>query len=277
MIKCFDLLGELEIEFKVKNKSEIDASGGKNTLTTIRCGSVTFEHIAAVIFDKDGTLASSEEFLRSLAIKRSRLVDAQVPGVGEPLLMAWGIEGTRFNPAGLMAVGTRRENEIAAAAYIAETGRDWIEALAIAEKAFQEADLVFPDKAQQTPVFPGTVELLQRLAATEIKIGILSADSTDNVKEFVKRYQLEAYIELQMGVVRGLSKPDPRLFEQACEVLGVRPEHTLMIGDSQADFGMAKAARAAGCVGVSWGWTLPVRLDDADVAIAQFDEMQVIG
>lgn len=246
-------------------------------MITIQCGTVRFENIAAVIFDKDGTLANAEDFLRNLALKRSRLVDAQVPGVGEPFLMALGIEGTRFNPGGLMAVGTRRENEIAAAAYIAETGRDWVEALAIAEKAFQEADLVFPHKAQHTPAFPGTAELLKQLAATNLKIGILSSDSTENVKEFIKLYKLEPYIELPMGVVRGLSKPDPRLFEQACEVLGVRPEQTLMVGDSQADFGMAKAAGAAGCVGVSWGWTTPVALDQADVAIAQFDEMQAIG
>jgi phosphoglycolate phosphatase len=51
----------------------------------------------------------------------------------------FGIEGDTLDPTGLMAVGSRRENEIAAAAYIAETGRGWIESLAIARSAFEEA------------------------------------------------------------------------------------------------------------------------------------------
>ena len=91
-------------------------------MTLIQCGTTRFENIEAVIFDKDGTLANSQIFLRNLAQKRARLIDAQIPGVQEPLLMAFGVESDRLNPAGLMAVGTRLENEIAAAAYVAETG-----------------------------------------------------------------------------------------------------------------------------------------------------------
>lgn len=245
-------------------------------MATIRCGNLTFQEIQAIVFDKDGTLANAEDFLRNLAQRRSRLIDAQIPGVGEPLLLAFGVEASSINPAGLMAVGSRRENEIAAAAYIAETGRNWIEALSIATSAFTEADRSFQHKALQTPLFEGAVSLFQTLTTAGVKLGILSSDSTDNVKEFVRTYQLEAYIELQMGVIRGLSKPDPRLFEQACEVLGVPASATLMVGDSDADFEMAKAAKAAGCIGVSWGWNTPISLDRADVAIAKFDEIQLI-
>ncbi|NES40040.1 MAG: HAD family hydrolase, partial [Moorea sp. SIO2C4] len=96
-------------------------------MVTIRCGKVTFPNIEAVIFDKDGTLEDSQVYLRELAYKRSRLIDAQIPGIGEPLLMAFGVQDDTLDPTGLMAVGSRRENEIAAAAYIAETGRGWLE------------------------------------------------------------------------------------------------------------------------------------------------------
>ncbi|HEY9633534.1 MAG TPA: HAD family hydrolase, partial [Coleofasciculaceae cyanobacterium] len=94
-------------------------------MVTIRCRDVTFSNIQAVIFDKDGTLEDSQVFLRELGQKRSRIIDAQIPGIGEPLLMAFGINGDTLDPTGLMAVGSRRESEIAAAAYIAETGRGW--------------------------------------------------------------------------------------------------------------------------------------------------------
>ena len=106
-------------------------------LVTIRCGDPAgicsavrvFRNIEAVIFDKDGTLEDSQSYLRELGIKRARLIDAQIPGIGEPLLMAFGMQNNQLDPAGLMAVGSRHENEIAAAAYIAETGRSWFESL----------------------------------------------------------------------------------------------------------------------------------------------------
>ncbi|HEY9844839.1 MAG TPA: hypothetical protein V6D03_01440, partial [Candidatus Caenarcaniphilales bacterium] len=72
-------------------------------MATFQCGPKVFQNIQAVLFDKDGTLADAESFLKSLGHKRSRLVDAQVPGVQEPLLMAFGLEGAQLNPAGLLA------------------------------------------------------------------------------------------------------------------------------------------------------------------------------
>ena len=89
-------------------------------MVAINCRGVIFQDIQAIIFDKDGTLEDSQEYLRNLGQKRARLIDARIPGIGEPLLMAFGINGHEINSTGLMAVGSRLENEIAAAAYIAE-------------------------------------------------------------------------------------------------------------------------------------------------------------
>lgn len=226
-------------------------------MVTIQCGGATFKNIQAILFDKDGTLAHSEPFLKSLGQKRSRLIDAQVPGVQEPLLLAFGVEGERLNPGGLLAVGSRRDNEIAAAAYIAETGRDWLEALQIAQAGFTDADGFLPRKAEQTPLLPGGLELLQRLSSTGLQVGILSADTTDNIQDFLQTYRLESFIHLVVGVEAGLSKPDPQLFYEACAALSVAPEHTLMVGDSTADIAMAESAGAAGWIGYRGGWRQP--------------------
>lgn len=228
------------------------------TLATIQCGDTTFQNIQAVLFDKDGTLANSESFLKSLGQKRSRLVDARVPGVQEPLLLAFGLEGDQLNPAGLLAVGSRRDNEIAAAAYIAETGRDWVKSLEIAGSAFTEADKYMKRKADHTPLVGQALDLLKAFATANLKVGIISSDTTENINEFVQTYQLEPYIQVQIGVDQGPTKPDPILFQQACERLGTAPDTTLMIGDSQADIKMALNAGAAGCIGLTGGWTTPI-------------------
>ena len=245
-------------------------------MVTVRCRDVTFPNIQAVIFDKDGTLEDSQAFLRELGQKRSRLIDAQIPGIGEPLLMAFGIDGEKLDPTGLIAVGSRRETEIAAAAYIAETGRGWLESLAIARSAFEEADRYLKDAANTTPLFVGSLEVLKFLCEAGLKLGILSAASTARVQSFVKRHQLDPYIQLQQGVDEGPSKPDPSLFLQACQTLGVEPASTLMVGDSAGDIEMARRAGAAGCIGICWGTPAAAHLEAADVAISQLDEIQVL-
>jgi len=245
-------------------------------LATLCCRDVRFPNIEAVLFDKDGTLEDSQIFLRELGQRRARLIDAKIPGVGEPLLMAFGIQEDILDPTGLMAVGSRRENEIAAAAYIAETGRGWLESLAIARGAFAEADRYLKDSAGTSPLFAGSLEVLKLLTEAGLKLGILSADSTPRVQDFVKRHHLTAYIQLQQGVDQALTKPDPALFIQACQTLGVEPASTLMVGDSAGDIEMGHRAGAAGCIGICWGSPTAAHLESADVLISQLDEIRVL-
>ncbi|HIK28272.1 MAG: HAD family hydrolase [Oscillatoriaceae bacterium SKW80] len=244
-------------------------------MVTIECKNITFTNIQAVIFDKDGTLIDTSEYLRILAQKRARLIDAQIPGIGEPLLMAFGVNGEYLDPAGLMAVGSRYENEIAAAAYIAETGRTWLESIALARRAFAEAEKLLKN-TPFPPLSEGCLETLKSLFAAGVKLGILSADTTARVQEFATYYQIEKYLQLLMGVDEGASKPDPALFWQACACLGVEPSTTLMVGDSAADMEMAKKAGAAGCIGICRGTETAAHLAAADVAIANLNEIKLL-
>jgi len=241
----------------------------------IRCGLVTFSEVQAVVFDKDGTLADSANFLRVLAQRRSRLIDARVPGVESPLQLAFGLEGDWLNPAGLMAVGTRRENEIAAAAYIAETGRGWLESLALVQSAFQEADQSLPRKADHTPCYEDVSDVLQALSAAGLKLAILSSDTTAQVVDFADRYALTPYLQVCQGTDAGPSKPDPVLLERLCEKLGVLPHQTLVVGDSQADVQMAIAARSAGCIGIARSPSAVPSLAGASIVIESLREIRL--
>ncbi len=241
-------------------------------MVTIKCGNVSFENIEAILFDKNGTLEDSDVNLRSLAQKTARIIDAQIPGIGEPLLMAFGVNGNILDPAGLMAVASRRETEVAAAAYIAETGRGWFESLNIAKKALDEADKYLGNSP--SPLYVGSLEILQNLSRGGLKLGILSAATTTEVQQFVTNHNLNDYLQLQMGVDGGVSKPDPILFLQACEALEVEPGATLMVGDSVGDMQMARNAKAAGCIGITWIGK-PDNIKGADVVINQLDEIQI--
>ncbi len=242
-------------------------------MATIKCRNITFDNIQAILFDKNGTLEDSETYLRSLAQKAARLIDAQVPGIGEPLLMAFGINGNILDPAGLISVASRRETEVAAAAYIAETGRGWFESLKIARQALDEAEKYI--EQTPSPLFVGSLDLLKYLQEGGLKLGILSAATTEEVHSFVENHQLSDYIQLEMGVDEGPSKPDPVLFLQACQALGVQPSATLMVGDSVGDMQMARNAKAAGCIGITWV-DKSDNVRGADVVINLLDEIQIL-
>jgi phosphoglycolate phosphatase len=120
------------------------------------------------------------------------------------------------------------------------------------------------------------LEILKSLSVAGLKLGILSAATTQEVKKFVTTHQLSDYLQLEKGVDDGPSKPDPTLFLEACQALGVSPAATLMVGDSIGDMQMARHAKAAGCIGITW----IARADNvrgADVVINQLDEIQVIA
>jgi phosphoglycolate phosphatase len=241
-------------------------------MTSIDCLNRKFTDIQAIIFDKDGTLEDSGDYLRNLAQKRARLIDAQIPGVGEPLLMAFGVTENGLDPAGLQAVGSRYENEIAAAAYIAETGRGWSAALEIVRGAFSEVDRVM----ESTPaaMFPGCLESIASLAGAGLKLGIVSAATTSQVVKFASYHQLQSYFQVLLGSDLHFAKPDPRLFQFACQELGVKPDRTLMVGDSSWDMVMARQGGAAGCIGISWGrFSQP--LATGDVTIARLSALQI--
>lgn len=238
---------------------------------------LVFNDISAIIFDKDGTLENSLAFWREVGIQRARIIDAQIPGVGEPLIMAFGIQDHSLDPTGLMAVGSRQENEIAAAAYIAETGRSWHEAKQIARTAFDEvaASKYLLKNPESAPLFTEVKSALSTLHNAGVKLGILSADSTRGVIEFVNNHQLQDCIQLCLGSDQDLLKPDPRLFIEACQQLAVAPEETLMVGDASGDMVMAQKAGAAGTIGI-------VRyqnsiLPQATICISSLWEIQILS
>ncbi|MEO0826319.1 MAG: HAD family hydrolase [Cyanobacteria bacterium J06635_15] len=246
-------------------------------MVSVQCGVKIFQEIQAIVFDKDGTLADSAQYLRVLAQRRSRLLDAKIPGIESPLLLAFGVEDDRLDPAGLMAVGSRYENEIAAAAYVAETGCSWPEALAIVSATFGEAELSPADKAAATPLFPGCQDLVVALARAGVKIAIASTDTTANVQAFIQHYNLADHIQLIRGGDEEIPihKPDPALLLQICQQMTVSPKATLMVGDSQLDLKMARQAGIAGAIGIT-GTSRPYpSLPGADSLIEQVTQLQI--
>lgn len=226
-------------------------------MLTILVGDQTFEGIEAVLFDKDGTLADTSGFLQHLAQARVQAIQSRIPEVDDRLLWSMGVSAGRWNPAGLMAVGTRHENCVAAAAYVAETGCSWATALGLVQQAFAEADRACGDKAAQTRPYDDTESCLGRLAAAGLDLAILTGDTLAHTRAFLDRYDLNQWIQAIGAADTDPAKPDPASVWRLCEKLGVSPDQAILVGDSAIDMQAARSAGVAAAIGIDRTHPLP--------------------
>jgi phosphoglycolate phosphatase len=219
-------------------------------VVTVRVSDRPFPGIEAVLFDKDGTLADASQFLSRLARARVLAIQARIPEIDDRLLASMGVQGDLFNPFGLMAVGTRYENCVAAAAYVAESGCSWAMALMLVQQAFAEADRQCGDKAAQTPPYNDTADCLARLAKAGLKLAILTGDTLSHTQDFLNRYDLARWVQAIGAADTGPSKPDPVSVVQLCDRMDVSPDRVLLVGDSEIDMQVARLAGVIGAIGI---------------------------
>jgi phosphoglycolate phosphatase len=249
-------------------------------MPTLQIHDRLYPHLRALIFDKDGTLAQSHDYLHQQAYLRwDALVDAlgdlATIDLHDRLFQAWGLRSDQVHPAGLLAVGSRHDNELVTAGYLTPLGLNWIEAWRLVNTAFKNTKLQQDGKAKLTPPLPDLAQHLDRFKAAGFKLAILSADTEDNLQSFVDTWDLTAYFETWVGAQPGLAKPNPKLLEITCDRLQVDPQEVLVIGDSDADIELAKGGGAAGAIGFSYGWSVPVTLPQADHMITDLKDLKL--
>lgn len=128
---------------------------------------------------------------------------------------------------------------------------------------------------QHAAVYPGVVDGLLGLQRAGLKLACLTNKPLVFAQALLRLKGLDGFFPVVFG---GDSferkKPDPLPLLKTCDVLGVLPARTLMVGDSSND---ARAARAAGCpvVLVTYGYNhgLPVRDVAADGFVDSLQEL----
>lgn len=90
-------------------------------------------------------------------------------------------------------------------------------------------------KKEGAEVYTSTVELIEDLFQAGIKLGV--ASSSKNCKAVLEAVDLEKYFDARVdGVVSaelGLNgKPEPDIFTKACEIMGSRPENSIIVEDA---------------------------------------------
>jgi 2-phosphoglycolate phosphatase len=177
--------------------------------------------IKGVLFDLDGTLIDSKRDIASAA-NSARIHFGMPPLPLETLVgyIGWGIEHLNRQ-----ALGTDNPAQLA-------------EGLEVLKSYYRDHCV------DQTIVFPGTRELLENLKSRGLKMGLVSNKPHEFTLITLEKLGLRPFFQVALGEgPLAHKKPHPEPLLTVLRQLGVRPEDSIMIGDSTVD---VEAARAAG-------------------------------
>ncbi|GHE05781.1 HAD family hydrolase [Defluviimonas sp. 20V17] len=120
------------------------------------------------------------------------------------------------------------------------------------------------------PLFPGALAALDALSAhDEVLLAVATGKSRRGLEKLLTAHDLgRRFVSLQVADDHP-SKPHPSMLMAALAETGVEAHRAVMVGDTEFDMQMGRAAGLA-TIGVTWGYHPRERLAGADVLIDDF-------
>jgi phosphoglycolate phosphatase len=236
-----------------------------------------------ILFDKDGTLLD-------LLATWGTWAELVLQGLGNQLALTpggssdlSGVLGTRhdasgrvtgYDPAGPLSMATAEETYGILSWHLYRAGLPWNEALAQVTAIVKEAMNEVRAHRSAAPL-PELLPFLQTCAASSLKLGVVTSDGSKTTGEQLDWMGITGYFQTIVTrdrVSRG--KPAPEMAETACRDLGILPENTVIIGDSNADMQLGKGAGLRLSIGISPEGAAG-HLLDADTVITGYHQLRI--
>lgn len=93
-----------------------------------------------------------------------------------------------------------------------------------------------------TPVFANVANVLNALKHSGVMLAVATGKGRDGLERLLDKSALRCYFSVTRTSDDAQSKPSPDMLYQLLKELGVSVDDALMIGDTQIDMAMAKAA-----------------------------------
>ncbi len=125
-----------------------------------------------------------------------------------------------------------------------------------------------------TKIYPKVIDTLKSLRKHDVKTAVATAKMSFMAKRVCRVLGLDEFIDHIQGTDNMPGKPHPAVVLSACQLLGVKPENTVFVGDTVMDI---EAAKRAGCTtaAVTYGIGKREALleKEPDLIIDSFDEI----
>ena len=209
----------------------------------------------AILFDLDGTLIDSAP---DIAAAVNELL-------GQDGLPALSVDAVR----GMIGNGVKKLVERAYAA----SGRP-VQGEALDRAHERMMGIYGKHLTRHTTMMPGAMEMIVAYKSARVKIGVVTNKPEGFTRDILAHFNLAAHVDAVVGGDTGPArKPAPDMLEHALTQMGLSAARALMVGDSPADIGAAKAAYMAS-IAVRGGYTtVPADELGADLVISSLMEL----
>ena len=131
--------------------------------------------------------------------------------------------------------------------------------------------------ADASAPFPGTIEMLDSLAAGGARLAILTNKYEALTLQLLRTLELEQRFATIVGAdTLATRKPDAQSFIETVRRAGGTLRRSLMVGDSPTDVATARAAKVP-IVAVTFGYTpVPPIEFGADALVERFDQLEAV-
>lgn len=205
---------------------------------------LALSNFKAVLFDVDGTLVDS--------------MDKIVNGLGDAIERYTGRRPHESEIKSLIGLPLREQFTRYAAASPTEEQLDEMIGYAISRYQFHK---------RLERVFEPAIEALRLCHRAGIKTALVTSKNADEMRFFSEDFVGQDYVDVAVCASDvSKPKPDPESALRACELLGVRPEEAVLIGDAIFDIQSAHAAGVT-AVAVAYGSTSAARLQQENPAM----------
>jgi len=208
-----------------------------------------------VVFDMDGTLMDSQEFIL-MAMERAFASAGYAKPDKADVLSIVGLSLDRAVSV-LLPELDEAENQRAVALY---------------RQSFLDLRAELGGEAK-APLYLGARDALERLhKVDEILMGVATGKAKRGLDHAYAAHDIGHYFMTSQTADHHPSKPHPAMLHQALHETGVAANRAVMVGDTEFDMEMGRAAGYS-TIGVSWGYHPVSRLGAADVIIDDFAEL----
>jgi phosphoglycolate phosphatase len=206
-----------------------------------------------IVFDCDGTLVDSQALIVEAA-RRTLLAHDLAP---VPAQAVHAVIGLSLELALARLVPVADATLIAALVESYRTSWRALRAEGVRESLFARAR-----------------EVLAALDGRGHLLGVATGKSRLGLIDVLEHHGLAALFVSRQTADRHPSKPDPSMLEAAMRETGCTPAETLMVGDTDFDMAMARAAGAR-AIGVAWGNHPRALLEagGAEIVLERFDQL----